>query len=171
MTGSSCFLTPLMSWKNTLLITMSSLERFTTDSSGFSRMTVSQVGSFKSHWLSCGYCASETSSAHYSDKTFQSSDGCPGMGSIFPDIYLQYVSTKASLAFHNNRRGNGYSHFRECYFVLPIHLHSNNVWTPPRSPQRLGYRSLIFMLACQPNVNVLISLTRSHRSSFSLCRL
>lgn len=71
--------------------------------------------------------------AHYSDKTFQCSDSRPGMESVLPVVCSQHVSTKASLVFHDKRRGNSYSHIRNCYFVMPVHLHSNTGRTPPHS--------------------------------------
>lgn len=69
------------------------------------------------------------------------------MESVFPVVCSQYVSTKASLVFHDKRRENSYSHIYKCYFVLPVHLHSNIDQTPPCLLQKLGYGNLIFMLA------------------------
>ncbi len=156
------------------LITMVFLERFTADCSSFSSMKDLRWVLLKVFWLSWVYCRSETNTAHYSDKTFQRSDNRPGMESVFPVVCSQYVFTKASLVFHDKRRENSYSHVCKCYFVLPVHLHSNTGRTPPHLQEKLCYGNLIFMLAwctCQINLNVLIFLTGFLSSTLFLSSL
>lgn len=137
------------------LIMMLFLKRFTADCSSFSRMKdlrwvhllvkLSLLQEWDQHGSSL-------------TKPFNVLTAPLGWSLYFQPFVCSTSPWKHLLFFMIRVGENSYSHIRECYFVLLVHLHSNIDQTP-HSQQKLSYWNLIFMLAwfsCQTNLNVLI---------------